>query len=135
MTRERMEMYQSNKEEIQELTYKLAHLRENMVGNSVILDGRTGIPRPQAVVGVDEDLLQRRRERYQERKAALELDVQERRECEEIESYIESVTDSLNRRILRMRYIDGMTQQRIARKVHMSQSAVSKRIEKFFEIL
>ena len=55
MTRERMEMYQSNKEEIQELTYKLAHLRENMVGNSVILDGRTGIPRPQAVVGVDED--------------------------------------------------------------------------------
>ena len=126
MTRERMEMYQSNKEEIQELTYKLAHLRENMVGNSVILDGRTGIPRPQAVVGVDEELLQRRRERYEERKAALE------QECEEIESYIESITDSLNRRILRMRYIDGMTQQRIARKVHMSQSAVSRKVEKFF---
>ena len=126
MTRERMEMYQSNKEEIQELTYKLAHLRENMVGNSVILDGRTGIPRPQAVVGVDEELLQRRRERYEERKAALE------QECEEIESYIESITDSLNRRILRMRYIDGMTQQRIARKVHMSQSAISRKVEKFF---
>ena len=94
MTRERLEMYQSNKEEIQELTYKLVHLRENMVGNSVILDGRTGIPRPQAVVGVDEELLQRRRERYEERKAALE------QECEEIESYIESITDSLNRRIL-----------------------------------
>lgn len=126
MTRERMEMYQSNKEEIQELTYKLAHLRENMVGNSVILDGRTGIPRPQAVVGVDEELLQRRRERYEKRKAALE------QECEEIESYIESITDSLNRRILRMRYIDGMTQQRIARKVHMSQSAISRKVEKFF---
>ena len=126
MTRERMEMYQSNKEEIQELTYKLAHLRENMVGNSVILDGRTGIPRPQAVVGVDEELLQRRRERYEARKAVLE------QECEEIESYIESITDSLNRRILRMRYIDGMTQQRIARKVHMSQSAISRKVEKFF---
>ena len=126
MTRERLEMYQSNKEEIQELTYKLVHLRENMVGNSVILDGRTGIPRPQAVVGVDEELLQRRRERYEGRKAALE------QECEEIESYIESITDSLNRRILRMRYIDGMTQQRIARKVHMSQSAISRKVEKFF---
>ena len=126
MTRERMETYQSNKEEIQELTYKLAHLRENMVGNSVILDGRTGVPRPQAVVGVDEELLQRRRERYEKRKAALE------QECEEIESYIESITDSLNRRILRMRYIDGMTQQRIARKVHMSQSAISRKVEKFF---
>ena len=126
MTRERLEMYQSNKEEIQELTYKLVHLRENMVGNSVILDGRTGIARPQAVVGVDEELLQRRRERYEERKAALE------QECEEIESYIESITDSLNRRILRMRYIDGMTQQRIARKVHMSQSAISRKVEKFF---
>ena len=129
MTRERLETYQSNKEEIQELAYKLTHLREDMVGNSVILDGRTGIPRAQAVVGVDEDLLQRRRERYQERKAALEL------ECEEIENYIENIADGLSRRILRMRYIDGMTQQRIARKVHMSQSAVSKRIEKFFEIL
>ena len=42
MTRERLEMYQSNREEIKELNYKLAHLRENMVGNSVILDGRTG---------------------------------------------------------------------------------------------
>lgn len=126
MTRERIEMYQSNKEEIQELTYKLTNLRENMVGNSVILDGRTGIPRPQAVVGVDEELLQRRRERYEERKAALE------QECEEIESYIESITDSINRRILRMRYIDGMTQQRIARKVHMSQSAISRKVEKFF---
>lgn len=126
MTRERMEMYQSNKEEIQELTYKLAHLRENMVGNSVILDGRTGIPRPQAVVGVDEDLLQRRRERYQERKTVLEL------ECEEVENYIENIADGLSRRILRMRYIDGMTQQRIARKVHMSQSAISRKVEKFF---
>lgn len=28
MTRERMEMYQSNKEEIKELAYKLAHLRK-----------------------------------------------------------------------------------------------------------
>lgn len=126
MTRERMEMYQSNKEEIQELTYKLAHLRENMVGNSVILDGRTGIPRPQAVVGVDEELLQRRRERYEKRKAALE------QECEEIENYIENIADGLSRRILRMRYIDGMTQQRIARKVHMSQSAISRKVEKFF---
>lgn len=126
MTRERLETYQSNKEEIQELAYKLTHLREDMVGNSVILDGRTGIPRPQAVVGVNEELLQRRRERYEERKAALE------QECEEIESYIESITDSLNRRILRMRYIDGMTQQRIARKVHMSQSAISRKVEKFF---
>lgn len=126
MNRERLEMYQSNREEIKELNYKLTHLRENMVGNSVILDGRTGIPRPQAVVGVDEDLLQRRRERCQERKTALE------QECEEIENYIENITDGLSRRILRMRYIDGMTQQRIARKVHMSQSAVSRKVEKFF---
>ena len=78
MNRERLEMYQSNREEIKELNYKLAHLRENMVGNSVILDGRTGIPRPQAVVGVDEDLLQRRRERYQERKTAMELECEDK---------------------------------------------------------
>ncbi|MBR9938944.1 DUF1492 domain-containing protein [Lachnospiraceae bacterium Marseille-Q4251] len=127
MTRERLEAYRSNKEEIQELAYKLIHLREDMIDNSVILDGRTGIPRPQAVIGVDEDLLQKKRRRYQERKEALE------KECEDIETYIENITDSLTRRIFRMYYIDGIPQQKVARKVHMSQSAVSRRIDKFFE--
>lgn len=127
MTRERLEAYRSNKEEIQELTYKLIHLREDMIDNSVILDGRTGIPRPQAVIGVDEDLLQKKRRRYQERKEALE------KECEDIEAYIENITDGLTRRIFRMYYIDGIPQQKVARKVHMSQSAVSRRIDKFFE--
>lgn len=127
MTRERLEAYRSNKEEIQELAYKLIHLREDMIDNSVILDGRTGIPRPQAVIGVDEDLLQKKRRRYQERKEALE------KECEDIEAYIENITDSLTRRIFRMYYIDGIPQQKVARKVHMSQSAVSRRIDKFFE--
>lgn len=127
MTRERLEAYQSNREEIKELTYKLIHLREDMIDNSVILDGRTGIPRPQAVIGVDEDLLQKKRRRYQERKEALE------KECEDIETYIENITDGLTRRIFRMYYIDGIPQQKVARKVHMSQSAVSRRIDKFFE--
>lgn len=44
MTRGEIRDVSVNKEEIKELAYKLAHLRENMDGNSVILDGRTGFP-------------------------------------------------------------------------------------------
>ena len=53
MTRERLEQYRSNVQEIRELTYKLDHLGEgdSLIGNDVIFDYKKGYPRPQSVVG------------------------------------------------------------------------------------
>ena len=55
MTRERLEAYRSNKEEIKELRYKLEHLEDgdNLVRNDVIFDYRKGYPRAEAIVGRD----------------------------------------------------------------------------------
>ena len=63
MTRERLEQYRSNVQEIRELTYKLDHLGEgdSLIGNDVIFDYKKGYPRPQSVVGYDYDLEARRR--------------------------------------------------------------------------
>lgn len=130
MTRERLEGYRSCREEIQELQYKLDHLGEgdSMIGNDVIMDYRDGFPRPQSVVGYDYDKYERLRKAYESRIAKLQA------ECAEVELWIEGIPDSLTRRIFRMYYIDGMRQSHIAKKVHLSQAEVSKKISKFLKL-
>lgn len=127
MTRERLEAYRSNLDEIKELKDKLQKLpgSESLIGNSVILDYRRGYPQPQSVVGYDYDLEQRRRKRWEKRLEIL------RAEVTEVEDWIEAIPDSLNRRIFRMYYCEGMKQGKIAKKVHLSQAAVSKKISGF----
>lgn len=126
MTKEMLESYVSKKAEIQELWYKLKHIREDdsIVGNDIILDYTKGYPRPQAVIGLDWKKVYRMEGKYKRRLEELE------KECLEIEEYIEAIADSMTRRIFRMRYIDGMSQSKVAKKVHASQSYVSKKISK-----
>lgn len=130
MTRERLEGYRSCREEIQELQYKLAHLGggDSMIGNDVILDYRTGYPRPQSVVGYDDKREERLRKTYKSRIAKL------RAECAEVEQWVEAIPDSLTRRIFRMYYIDGMNQGKIAKKVHLSQAEISKKISRYLKV-
>lgn len=130
MTRERLESYRSNKEEIKELQYKLDHLGEgdSMIGNDTIFDYSTGFPRPQSVVGYDYKKHEQLRCRYTERIAQLQ------KECSDVELWIEEIPDSLTRRIFRMYYIDGMRQQTISKKVHLSQSKVSEKISSYLQV-
>ena len=126
MTKERLERYRSNKAEIPELKRKLGNLGkgDSMIGNDVIMDYRKGYARPQSVVGYDYERAQKLRERWEKRIEKLEA------ECLAVELWIEEIPDSLTRRIFRMHYMDGMTQRQIARKVHMEQSNISKKISK-----
>ena len=130
MTRERLEGYRSCREEIQELQYKLAHLGEgdSMMGHDVILDYQTGYPRPQSVVGYDDKREERLRKTYESRIAKLQA------ECAEVEQWVEAIPDSLTRRIFRMYYIDGMNQGKIAKKVHLSQAEISKKISRYLKV-
>lgn len=130
MTKERLEQYRSMRAEIKELEYKIGQLYEgdSMVGNDVILDYRSGYPMPQTVVGVDMDKLQRTECRYKKLRDKLQV------ECLEIEEFIDSVQDSTIRRIFRMRYIDGKKQYVISQSVHLSQSAISKKMVEYLEM-
>ena len=129
VTKQMLEEYRSRKDEIKELKYKLEHLGEgdSMIGSSVINDYRTGYPHPQVVVGVDWGRMGRLRDRYCKKIDMLE------RECEEVESWIEDIPDSLTRRIFRMRYIDNMTQKQIAEAVRLDKSRISRKIDKFLK--
>ena len=130
MTREQLEEYRSKKDEIAELTYKLQHLSEDdeMVGNDVIMDYRTGYPRPQSVVGVDWDKYDNTKARYTSRMGKLQ------EECDAVEQFVEDIEDSMTRRIFRMYYIDGISQRDVAAAVHLSQTAISKKISEFLKM-
>lgn len=130
MEREQLERYLSQKEEIRELRYKLEHLGEgdSLVGNSTIFDYSTGFPRPQAVIGYDYEKERRLRAQYSTRLSKLRYD------CEETEQWIEAIPDSQTRRIFRMYYLEGETQQKIGKKLHLDQSSVSRKIENFLKL-
>ncbi len=129
MEREQLERYLSQKEEIRELRYKLEHLGEgdSLVGNSTIFDYSTGYPKPQAVVGYDYNKEWRLRERYETRLKKLEID------CEETEQWIEAIPESQMRRIFRMYYLEGETQQKIGERLHLDRSRISRKIDDFLK--
>lgn len=129
VTREKLESYKSMKAEIAELTYKLNHLGEGdgMISSSVIKDYRSGYPVPQAVVGVDWEQYDRLKERYEHRIRDLV------NECTEIEEFTEGISDSMDRRIFRMYYIEGRSQREIGKDVHLDKSNVSRKIEKILK--
>ena len=129
MEREQLERYLSQKEEIRELRYKLEHLGEgdSLIGNSTIFDYSTGYPKPQAVVGYDYNKEWRLRERYETRLKKLEID------CEETEQWIEAIPESQMRRIFRLYYLEGETQQKIGERLHLDRSRISRKIDDFLK--
>lgn len=129
MTKQRLEEYRSNKAELAELQYKLEHLGDgdSLIGSDVILDYRKGYPQPQAIVGYDYELERRRRERWERRIAQL------KEELEEVEAWIEAIPESVTRRIFRMYYINGDSQEKIGKKLYLTQQAISYRLKKFLD--
>ena len=98
ITKELLQGYRSKKDEILELDYILKNRwrDEGLIGNDVIFDYSKGYPMPQGVVGFDKEKYDRLQCRDQRRKEQLE------QECEEIETFIENIDESLTRRIFRM---------------------------------
>lgn len=129
MKREQLEDYRSKKGEIKELEYRLQHLGEgdSMVGNDVIFDYRSGFPIPQSVVGTDWDKVTRTENRCKSRIQKLKT------ECDEIEQFVEDIEDSVMRRIIRMYFIDGMSQENVAKSVGYSRGRVSQKINDFLK--
>lgn len=122
--------YRSKKAEIRELTAIIEnrYRDDSLIGNDVILDySKSYPPIPQGVVGFDLAKYRRLQDRDRRRKEQLE------KECAEIEDFIESIEDSLTRRIFRMTFIDGEKQRKVARKVHLDQSRVSRKIDGYLK--
>ena len=130
MTRERLEAYRSNNDEIKELQGKLQKMgteegKEKLVESDTIIDYRKGYPRPQTVTGYNYSKEQRLRQRYSSRIEKLQK--------EQEEQWIFAIEDGKTQRIFRLRYLEGMRQEQIAQKVHMDRSRVSRKIDDFLK--
>ena len=130
MTREQLEQYRSNMEEIKELTYKLENLDEGdaSIGNDVVCDYRTGYPKPQSVVGYDYELEARRRERLENLRAKIQA------ECDNVEEFIFGISDGRTRRIFQLYFLEGLSQEKVARKMNMDRSSISKKITDYMQL-
>ena len=130
MTREQLEQYRSNMEEIKELTYKLEHLGEgdSLIGNNVVFDYRTGYPKPQSVVGYDYELEARRRGRLENLRAKIQA------ECDNVEDFVYGIPDGRTRRIFQLYFLEGLSQERVARKMNMEKSSISKKISGYLKL-
>lgn len=129
ITKEQLQGYRSKKDEIQELDYILKNRwrDEGLIGNDVIFDYSKGYPMPQSVVGFDQAKYECLQNRDLRRKEQLE------QECEEIETFVENIDESLTRRIFRMCFIDGRKQKDVAKAVHLDQSRVSRRVDDYLK--
>lgn len=129
MTREQLEQYRSNMEEIKELTYKLEHLGDGdaLIGNDVVFDYRTGYPKPQSVVGYDYELEARRRERLENLRAKIQA------ECDNVEDFVYGIPDGKTRRIFQLYFLEGLSQEKVARKMNMDRSRISRKISEYLE--
>lgn len=132
MTKERLAAYRSNRQEILELTYTLENRwrSETMIGNDVIMDYTKGYPMPQSIVGFDQEKYERLQNRDLHRKEQLE------NENAEIDEFIGEIEDSITRRIFTMYFIDGSSpvkQKDVAKKVHIDQSRVSRKIDDYLK--
>lgn len=129
MTKQQLESYRSMKEEITELKQKLKDLSqdESLIENDTIMDYRSGYPIPQAVLSIDWKKYDRIKNKYEHRILNLE------KECEEIENFVEEISDSMLRRIFRMYFLSGKSQKEIGMAVHLDKSNVSRKIENFLK--
>lgn len=132
MTRERLAAYRSNKEEILELDYVLNNRwrSDTMIGNDVIFDYRKGYPMPQSVTGFDRDKYERLQDRDLRRMEKL------KQENEEIEKFVDNIQDGVTHRIFRIYFIDGrrsISQNKVAKKVHIDRSRVSRKIDSYLK--
>lgn len=114
MTKKKLDEYRKLKREIPFLEAELKELwnTDKGMGNSVIMDYSDGFPRPQSVVGFDQD-------RYDRRKMILN---NKKKKVEEVEEWIDSIEDGQTRCVFRMFYVDGMKWERIAVKTGYSES-------------
>lgn len=129
MTKEMLKKYQSNKAEIQEIDWRL-HNRwrdETLLCTDVILDYRTGYPRPQNITGFNYAKYDHDQQADAIRKALLEDEV------EQVEKWVESIDEGIIRRIFRMVFLQGKTQKDVAKVVHLDQSRISRKIDEYLD--
>lgn len=109
VTRKMIQDYVKTRKDVKLLERELHEMNttDKGLGNSVIMDYRSGFPRPQTVVGFDMD-------KYERRRATLEHKAEQ---CAAVEKWIEEIEDTQTRQVFELRYLKEQQWQQIAKKM------------------
>lgn len=111
VTRDLLDHYRKLKQEIPVLELELQMMKntEADLGNDTIFDYKTGYPRPQSIVGFDQQKYDRRRKTLECKKEKVRV----------IDQWIDDIKDGQTRCVFRMFYRQGMTWKIIAKQIGM----------------
>ena len=107
ITKRMLDNYQKYKREIPLLRAELEEMSSTDagLGSSTVFDYRSGYPKPQSVIGFDQ-------ERYDRRRSALK---EKTETVHAVNIWIEEIPDAQTRAVFRMRYIEGENWEKIAK--------------------
>lgn len=111
ITKDLLDHYRKMKREIPMLETELRMMRNTDagLGNDTIFDYRTGYPRPQSIVGFDQEKYDRRSQALQRKKDKVKA----------VDQWIDEIKDGQTRCVFKMFYKQGMTWMAIAKQIGM----------------
>lgn len=109
ITKQRLEGYRKLKWDIACLEKELSDMvnTDSGMGNSTIMDYRTGYPRPQNIMGFDW-------KRYEQKQMLLE---KKKNEAAEVKEWIDDIEDDQARYVFKMWYLDNLSWRTIAKNI------------------
>ena len=90
-------------------------------------DYRTGFPRMITIKGYSAEEYYKLRRRLQEKLAA------NLAEIDEMENWLDGIEDPQLRDILRLQYVNGLTQEEIAEELGYSRAAIAQKVKRFWD--
>lgn len=138
LSKEIMEQYKNIKEEIESIKEDIKRTEDSiskLLEEGTVCDkvtGGLGGLQGFKIEGFPVAVYEKRRKLLRNKMDRLRKKENDLIECSEsIESFIDSIPNSRDRRIFRYRYICGMSQQQIADKLYIDRSLVSKIISRY----
>ena len=128
MTKERLEKMQhliKEAKHLQELLHRPA--RGNELVSDTIKDYRTGYPHSIVITGYGEWNYPEIQERYYQKLRTIQ------QEIAFLENFLDNVADPETRDILRLYYVNGLTQEQIADELGYARETVTRKIKKFWK--
>lgn len=129
MTKERLKQLRAMKKEAEHLEEQIRDLpfRTGPYVADSAKDYRTGFPRTITIRGYSTEKYEMLKKRLQKKLQKINTEVLE------LESWLDGVEDAELRDILRLQYLNGMTQEEIAEELGYARETISRKLREFWK--
>ena len=129
MTKERLKKLKALIKEAEHLEEQIRDLpfRTGSYVADSAKDYRTGFPRTILIRGYSTEQYDRLKRRLNEKLCSIQSEISK------LEQWLDGVEDPQTRDILRLQYVNGLTQEEIADELGYSRSAIAKKVKVFWD--